>query len=505
MSEIEAQSAEAVAEQTQETPSGLSLLDQIADNTGYSRKDEDHAKAKAAVGDLIKMITESDKTKEKDFKLRASIIDELVAEIDKKISDQIDQVLHHENFQKLESAWTGLKYVVDNTDFRENIKIDLLNVSKEDLATDFEDQPEVALSGLFHQVHSSEYGQFGGEPYGAIIGNYDFGPSQYDVALLRNIASVSEASHAPFIAAASTKFFGKNIKDFRDLAQLKDVEAIFENDQYNSWNSFRQSEASRYVCLTLPKFLLRSPYHPEENPVKGFNYEEADLVEHDHYLWGNTAFAFAARLTDSFAQYRWCANIIGPRGGGAVLNLPQHHYEVDGKSLSKVPTELKITEALELKLSELGFIGLTYRKDSDNAAFFSANSAQKPKTFPNTEEGKMAETNYKLGGQLPYLMIACRIAHYIKVQQVENIGSYIERRDLERELDRWIKQYVSDSDNPPKATRMKHPLRKAHIAVAEVPGEPGWYKTEIQIRPHLKFMGGYFDLSLVGSINTLED
>jgi type VI secretion system protein ImpC len=332
-----------------------------------------------------------------------------------------------------------------------------------------------------------------------MIGNFDFGPGPQDVALLKNIASVAAMSHAPFIAAAGPQFFG--LDDYQKLPNLKDLKSIFEGPQYTKWQSFRESEDARYVGLTMPRFLLRLPYGEDSNPIKAFNYEENVKGNHQSYLWGNTAFAFATRLTDSFAKYRWCPNIIGPQSGGTVEDLPLHQYEAMGEIETKIPTEVLVSDRREFELADEGFIALTMRKGSDNAAFFSANSTQKPKFFGISKEGKEAETNYKLGTQLPYMFIINRLAHYIKVLQREQIGSWKERTDLERELNKWIKQYVSDQENPTADTRSRRPLRAAEIKVSDVEGDPGWYKVDMSVRPHFKYMGASFTLSLVGKLD----
>ena len=377
--------------------------------------------------------------------------------------------------------------------------MEILNVSKEDLLDDFEDAPEIPKSGLYKLVYTNEYGQFGGQPYAAMVGNYQFGPGPQDIKLLQYIASVASMAHAPFVAAAGPEMFG--IDDFTELPRLKDLKSIFEGPQYIKWQSFRESEDSRYVGLTVPRFLLRLPYGPDTQPVKAFNYHEEVTDNHQHYLWGNTAFAFGTRLTDSFAKYRWCANIIGPKGGGAVEDLPLHQYEAMGEIQTKIPTEVLISERREYELAEEGFIALTMRKGSDNACFFSANSVQKPKYFGISKEGKEAELNYKLGTQLPYIFIISRLAHYIKVIQRENIGTWKERVDLERELNNWIRQYVADMDNPAPGVRSRRPLRQAEIKVEDVEGEPGWYRVSMKVRPHFKYMGAFFTLSLVGKLD----
>jgi type VI secretion system protein ImpC len=423
----------------------------------------------------------------------------MIAEIDARLSAQINEVLHHSLFQKLESSWRSLKFLIDRVDFRENIRVEMLNVSKDDLLTDFEDSPEVVKSGLYKTVYSAEYGTFGGKPIGLIVGNYEFGAGPQDIALLQKVASVSAMAHAPFISASSPQMFG--IDSWEDLPKLKDLKSLFEGPQYARWQAFRESEDGRYVGLTAPRFLLRLPYGAATVPVKTFNFEEEVIGKHESYLWGNTAIAMATRVADSFAKYRWCPNIIGPQAGGAVEDLPLHQYEAMGEIQTKIPTEVQITDRREFEMSEEGFIGLTFRKDSNNACFFSANSVQKPKYFGQSPEGRAAETNYRLGTQLPYMMIMNRLAHYLKVLQREQIGTWKERSDLERELNQWIGQYVADFDDPAPGVRSRRPLRKASIKVEDVEGQPGWYRCNMQVRPHFKYMGASFTLSLVGKLD----
>jgi type VI secretion system protein ImpC len=480
-------------EKTAET---TSLLDDIVTATKLQPKDEGYTLAKKGVEAFIAQLIEPGR---KVDKISKALVDDMIAEIDQKLSSQVDAIMHHADFQKMESAWRSLKYLVDKTDFRENIRLELLNVSKDDLLEDFEDAPEVTKSGLYKTVYTAEYGQFGGKPYGNIIGNYEFGPGPQDIKLLQYIAGVSAMSHAPFIAAAGSQFFG--LDNFDGLPNLKDLKSIFEGPQYIKWQSFRESEDARYVALTLPRFLLRQPYGPDTVPVKAFNYDENVSASHEHYLWGNTAFAFASRLTDSFAKYRWCTNVIGPLGGGSVEDLPLHQFEAMGAIQTKIPTEVLISDRREFELAEEGFISLAMRKGSDNACFFSANSAQKAKNFGMSPEGKEAELNYKLGTQLPYMFVANRLAHYLKVIQRENIGSWKERTDLDRELNTWIRQYIADQDNPSADTRSRRPLRQAQITVEDVEGEPGWYRVGMKVRPHFKYMGASFTLSLVGKLD----
>lgn len=444
-------------------------------------------------------ITEMLGPSRKGEKVDKALVDAMIAEIDKRMSAQINEILHHPGFQHLESAWRGLKYLIDNCNFRENVKVEVMNLSKDDLLEDFEDTPEIPKSGLYQTVYSKEYGTFGGSPYGLMIANYEFGAGPQDIQLLSDVSAVSAMAHAPFISNTSPKMFGCDT--YEELPKLKDLQSIFEGPQYARWQGFRESEDSRYVGLTCPRFLLRLPYGAETVPVKSFNFEEDVVGEHDSYLWGYTSTVLATRVADSFAKYRWCPNIIGPQSGGAVYDLNLHNYEAMGEIQTKIPNEVQLTERREYELSEQGFIGLVYRKDSDNAAFFSANSCQKPKFFGTSKEGREAETNYRLGTQLPYMFIITRLSHYIKVLQREQIGSWKERGDLERELNQWLGQYVADMDNPAPEVRSRRPLRKAQITVEEVEGQPGWYRCGIKLRPHFKYMGADFTLSLVGKLD----
>ncbi len=473
-----------------------SLLDEILAQTKLKPDDDSYAIAKQGVQAFIAEMLGPAHAKERVDK---SIVDAMISEIDARLSKQVNEILHHPDVQKVESAWRSLKMLVDRVDFRENIKVEFLSVSKDDLLTDFEDSPEIVKSGLYKHVYSNEYGVFGGKPYGLICGCYDFGPGPQDMALLSKLAAVSAMAHAPFISNAGPQFFGE--ESFLKLPQLKDLKSLFEGPQYTRWHSFRESEDSRYVGLCCPRFLLRLPYGEKTVPVKAFSFHEDVVGSHEKYLWGYASVLMATRIADSFAKFRWCPNIIGPQSGGAVENLPLHQYEAMGEIQTKIPTEVLLTERREFELSEEGFIGLTFRKDSDNAAFFSANSCQKPKTYGQSAEGRAAETNYRLGTQLPYMFIITRLAHYLKVLQREQIGSWKERADLERELNQWISQYIADMDDPAPAVRSRRPLRQAQIMVEDVEGQPGWYRCTLKVRPHFKYMGASFTLSLVGKLD----
>jgi type VI secretion system protein ImpC len=479
-----------------QTHSEGSLLDEILGLTPMRPADEGYDLTKKGVEALITELVSSGKATEKVDK---SIIDTMIAEIDRKLSEQLDAILHAPAFQKMESTWRSLKFLIDKTDFRENVKVEILNVSKDDLVNDFEESPEVAKSGLYNVVYSGEYGVLGGEPYGLMVTNFEFDASAQDIDLLRKMGSVAAMAHAPILANVSPKFFGK--KNFEEVAQIKELKTYLEGPQYARWHSLRESEDSRYIGLSVPKMLLRNTYGDEGVPVKSFNYQEKVTGNHDAYLWGASSYALATRVHDSFAKFRWAPNIIGPMSGGSVEGLPLHQYQAMGEVQTKIPTEVSITDRREFELAEEGFIGLVHRKGSDSAVFFSANSIQKPRTFGNTEEGKAAETNYRLGTQLPYMFVVTRLSHYMKVIQREHIGSYKSKSELEGMLNKWISQYVSDMDDPAPAVRARRPLRKARVEVEDVPGQPGWYRSTLRLQPHFRYMGASFELSLVGKMS----
>lgn len=473
-----------------------SLLDSIVAQTKLNTEDETYDVVKNGVSALIEELIQSDNEEEK---VNKAIIDKMIAQIDEKVSAQMDEILHHDDFQSLESKWRGLYLLVERTDFRQNIQMEFINVTKEELVEDFEDCLDITQSGLYKHVYTSGYGQFGGEPVGTIIADYEMSPSNYDIKFLNKVASIAAMAHAPFIASAGPKFFG--LESFEGLPNLKDIEDVLTSPQFAAWKGFRKNEDSRYVGLTLPRFLLRAPYDPEDNPISNFVYKENVSKDHEHYLWGNTVYAFGSKLTESFANYRWCTNIIGPKSGGEVNNLPVHTFESMGDIEMKIPTEVLVSDRREYELSEQGFIPLIMRKGSNSAAFFAASSAQQPKIFPDTEEGNAAALNYKLGTQLPYLFAITRMSHYIKVLQREHIGSWRERADLERELNRWAKQYVANQENPSAEIRSKKPFKDILIAVEDVEDDPGWYRVKISLRPHFKYMGASFELSLVGKLD----
>jgi type VI secretion system ImpC/EvpB family protein/type VI secretion system ImpB/VipA family protein len=431
-----------------------------------------------------------------------------IAALDRELATGLDAILHHPEFQALEARWRGLGYLVANVDFSENCEVHLLDVSKQELIDDFEDAPEIARSGLYRRVYAAEYGTFGGQPYGLIVSDYSFDPGPVDLALLGNCAAVAAMAHVPFIANASPRFFGED--SFERLAVYADVRAMFTAPQYQRWHSFRAQEDARYVGLCLPRVLLRGPYRAEQ--VQAFPYVERTPSKSD-YLWGPAAFAFATRVAASFARYRWSPNIVGPTAGGAIEGLPDiaapalirrhpdpHAREPEPQLGPRMPVELQLSERHEFELAEEGFIALVFLKGSGQACLFSANSCQQPRRYADTEEGRAQSLGARLGAQLPYVFIVCRVAHYLKVLQREEIGRHLERGELERELNDWLRQYVADMDNPAPAIRGQRPLRQAEVAVEEVPGQAGWYRAHLRLRPHLKYMGASFTLSLVGKL-----
>jgi type VI secretion system protein ImpC len=477
--------------ETVETEKEQSLIASILSFSKLANDENNYAIATQGMQSLLSRVLENDAAID-DVRIDKRYVESLIDELDEKLSMQMDEVIHNAIFQALESPWRSLKLLTDRTEFSENIKIELLSVSQSELLEDFEDTADITETGLYRKVYTDEFGQFGGDPYGVIIGNYSLSPSSPDMRLLTYMSSLSAMTHAPFITSASESFFG--LEDFSELPDLKQLEAMLEGPQYLSWRNFRNSDDARNVGLTLPKFMLRYTYG-ENIPVRSFNYQEA-ITDKSDYLWGNAAFAYATRLNSSFANYRWCPNIIGPQSGGEVADLPINIVNDSGTDKVVGPVEVKISDRKEYELSELGFIPLTLRKDSDSAVFFSSNSVQEPKKFSNDEEGRQAQVNYKLGTQLPYLFIVNRLAHYIKVLQRENLGSWKSRAELETELNKWIRQYVADQDNPSAATRSQRPLRKASISVTEMETDAGWYKVGLDVTPHFKFMGASFTLSL---------
>jgi len=476
---------------------GGSLLAELLEGGNLSK---DSATTREGLGKLLSELLKSDKSAT-NKKVAVERIDELIRDIDRRLTLQVNAILHAPPVKALETAWRGVKYLVDEVDFRENVRVELVNATKHDLLTDFRDAPEITHTGLYRTIYREAIGTFGGKPYGVMCSTHDFGPGGEDIELLRGFGQVAAMAHVPFLANTNADMFGK--KTFEEIPQLKDLQATFEHPRYQAWNSFRESEDARYIGLCMPRFLLRAPYGARESELKvrSFDFQEDVVGQHDNYLWGPASIALTAKIADSFAKYRWCPNIIGPLGGGAVYNLPLHQYHQGGELVTKNPCEAAIEDRKEFEFAEQGFISLIPRKDSNNAAFFSANSVQKPKVFQRTEKGQAAQRNYMLGTRLPYMFVVTRLSHYLKVLQREQIGTWKDQPTLQRELNEWIRQYISDMPDPPPDVRSRKPLKEAQVTVEEVPGQVGWYRCKLRIVPHLKYEGASFELSLVGKLD----
>ncbi|SIO61719.1 type VI secretion system protein ImpC [Singulisphaera sp. GP187] len=472
------------AEQSQPTSATtsheeVSLLDQIISQGRMARDEEQRALAKDLIGEFVDQVMTGTMRVSKDTQ---AMINARIAQIDILLSKQLNAVLHHEDFQKLEASWRGLHYVVHQSETGPTLKIKVMNVSKKDLLKDMERAPEFDQSALFKKVYEEEFGTFGGSPFGALVGDYEFSRSTQDIALMEKISNVAAAAHAPFMTAASPQLF--NWDDFTEMSGPRDLSKTFETNDYVKWRSFRDSEDSRYVGLCLPHILMRTPYGRDNTPVEAFNFEEdVDGADHKKYLWGNAAYAFATRLTESFARHHWCAAIRGVEGGGLVSGLPVHTFSTDeGDVALKCPTEIAITDRREKELADLGFIPLVHCKNTDYAAFFSAQSAQKSKLY-NTDA---ANANARLSSQFQYIMAVSRIAHYLKSMMRDKLGSFMSRSQCETFLNTWIAQYVTTDDSASQETKSQYPLREARIDVMEVPGKPGAYKAIAFLRPHFQ-------------------
>ena len=424
-----------------------------------------------------------------------NLLDSLVARLDAKLSTQLDEILHHDSFQKLESSWRSLKFLCDRTDFRQNVRVEMLNASKADLLESFEDSPELIQSALYKQVYNDAYDQPGADPYSAMISNYEFENSNQDTALLQQVSKVAASAHCPFIGSVGSQFFGK--ESMEEWRKIPDLEAYMDTADFVKWNSFRASEDSRYVGLTFPRFMVRLPYGENTVPVDCFNYDEnVKGKDHDKYLWGNASFAFATNMVQAFISDGWAVQIRGPRSGGKVEDLPVHLYDVGRGKETKIPTEVPISETLEFAASNLGFMPLSIYQGRDYACFFSAHSAQKPKLYDDPE----ATANSRINARLPYVLLASRIAHYLKVLQRENIGATKDAMQIQQELNDWISNLVTKMPNPSKELIAKYPLREAEVNVHEVERNPGFYRIEMMIMPHFQIEGMDISLSMVGQM-----
>jgi type VI secretion system protein ImpC len=471
---------------------GSALLDKIIES-GRWKGDAGRAMARDIIGEFAKQVLEGEITVAKDTE---AMINARIAQIDALISRQLNEIMHAEEFQRLEASWRGLHYLVNKTETSPLLQIKVLNVTKKELSRDLEKAVEFDQSALFKKVYEEEYGMFGGAPFGALIGDYEFGKHPQDISLLEKISNVAAAAHAPFISAASPELL--NLESFTQLDDPRDLAKIFETTEYAKWRSFRESEDSRYVGLCLPHILMRLPYGESTQPVEAFRFEEeVDGKDHRKYLWGNAAYAFATRLTESFAKYNWCASIRGVEGGGLVEGLPTHTFKTDDGDIAlKCPTEIAITDRREKELSDLGFIPLVHCKGTDYAAFFGAQSAQKAKKY----DSDAANANARLATQLQYIMAVSRFAHYLKAMMRDKIGSFMSRKNAEDFLNQWIAHYILLDDDASPEAKAQRPLREARIDVSEIPGKPGCYRAVAFLRPHYQLDELTVSLRLVADL-----
>jgi type VI secretion system protein ImpC len=469
-----------------------SLLDQIVEQGRFSDPAA-RERGKNLVKEFVAQVLEGSMTLGRDAD---QMISARVAQIDHLVSIQLNEILHNAQFQKLEASWRGLKYLLDQSETGTQLKIRVLNTSKKDLLRDLQRAPEFDQSAMFKKVYEEEYGIFGGEPIGALVGDYEFSKHPEDMELLEKVSQVAAAAHAPFLSAASPELL--NMESYTNLDQPRDIGKIFDSTEYAKWKGFRESEDSKYVALTCPRVLMRLPYGRDTAPIEGFNFEEGvDGTDHSKYLWGNAAYALASKMTQAFATYGWCVAIRGVEGGGLVEGLPSHTFRTDqGDVALKCPTEIAITDRREKELADQGLVPLVHCKGTDKAAFFSIQSGNKPKLY----DSDSANANARLSAQLPYMMSTCRFAHYLKAMMRDKIGGFMSRDDCQRFLNRWISKYVTQDDKAGPATKAKFPLREARVDVEEIKGKPGAYRAVAYLRPHFQLDEINVSLRLVADL-----
>jgi type VI secretion system protein ImpC len=426
-------------------------------------------------------------------------INAIIAEIDLKMTEQVNKILHHEEFQQLESAWRGLHYLVNNTETDEMLKIRFMPISKKELGKTIKKFKGTAWdqSPLFKKIYEEEYGQLGGEPYGCLVGDYAFSHSAPDVEILQGMAQIAAAAHAPFITGADPAVM--QMDSWQELTNPRDLTKIFSTPEYAAWRSLRESEDSRYIGMAMPRFLARLPYGAKDDPVEEFDFEEdTEGADSKKFVWANSAYAMATNINAAFKQYGWCSRIRGVESGGAVEGLPVHSFPSDDGGVDmKCPTEIAISDRREAELAKTGFMPLIHRKNSDLAAFIGAQSLQQPAEYEDPD----ATANAALAARLPYLFASCRFAHYLKCIVRDKVGSFKERDDMERWLNNWIIQYVDgDPANSSEETKAMKPLAAAEVRVQEVEGSPGYYTSQFFLRPHYQLEGLTVSLRLVSRL-----
>ena len=469
------------------------LLARILDEGRLARDENQTEQAKDMIAEFVQQVMQGQMVVSKDME---ATINARIAAIDKLVSLQLNEIMHAEDFQKLEASWRGLNHLVMNSETSTMLKLRVFNASKKEMAKDLEKAVEFDQSALFKKIYEEEFGSFGGAPYGALIGDYEFTNHPQDIALLTKISNVAASANAPFVAAAAPQLFGWD--SFTQLSEVRDLAKIFERTEFAKYRSFRESEDSRYVGLCLPHTLMRLPYGADTVPTETFNFEEnVDGRDHSKYLWGNAAYSFGTRLTESFSKYNWCAAIRGVEGGGLVQGLPTHTFKTDeGDVALKCPTEIAITDRREKEFADLGFIPLVHCKGTDYAAFFAAQSSQKAKKY----DTDAANANARLSTQLQYILAVSRFAHYLKAMMRDKIGSFMTRKNCEDFLNRWISNYVLLNDDASQELKAKYPLREARIDVVEVPGKPGVYKAVAFMKPHFQLDELTVSLRLVAEL-----
>jgi type VI secretion system protein ImpC len=479
---------------------GVDLLEQAISAT----KQTEPKRAEELLRTLTEQALEGTVSYSKNLNLSIS---EAIKQIDAKISKQLAAVMHHPKFKQLEGSWRGLHYLVMNTETSASLKLRVINWSKRELFRDMSRATEFDQSQLFKKIYESEFGTPGGQPYGALIGDYEFTNHPEDIDTLRLVSNVAAAAFAPFIAAASPRLLG--LDSYRELSVPRDMEKIFDSLEYTKWNAYRETEDSRFVTLVLPRVLARLPYGERTTKVDEFDYEEAPIDEagvarrmpHDDYCWMNAAYAMGARLTDAFARNGWCTAIRGAENGGKVENLPCHIFTSDDGDIDlQCPTEIGITDRREAELSKLGFLAVSHYKGTDYAVFFGAQTNQKPKKYDRPD----ATANAAISARLPYMMASSRIAHYLKVIARDKIGSFKEASDVGVWLKRWIERYTNSNPSPSEEMKAKYPLREARITVEEIPGKPGSYNAVAHMRPWLQMEELTTSLRMVARIPTLQ-
>ncbi|HEV8541842.1 MAG TPA: type VI secretion system contractile sheath large subunit [Verrucomicrobiae bacterium] len=424
-------------------------------------------------------------------------ISSLIAEIDRKLSEQINLIMHHEDFKALEGAWRGLHHLVNNTETDEMLKIRVMNISKNDLKKTLKKFEGTAWdqSPIFKKIYEDEFGSPGGQPYGALMGDFYFDHSPEDVRMLGNLAQIASAAHAPFVAGTASSVLGMD--SWQELSNPRDLTKIMQSPEYASWRSLRESEDARYLGLAMPRFLSRLPYGSKTVPVEDFNFEEDTAgADHNKYVWSNAAYAMATNITRAFKLYGWCARIRGTESGGVVEGLPVHTFPTDDGGVDmKCPTEIAITDRREAELAKNGFMPLSHYKNTDYAVFMGAQSLQKPAVYDDPD----ATANANLAARLPYLMATCRFAHYLKCMVRDKVGSFKERADMEMWLNKWINQFTCDS-KASEEMKARYPLAEAKVEVQEVKGNPGYYSSKFYLRPHYQLEGLTVSLRLVSKL-----